>query len=283
MARRLPQDCGGLVYRLAGLTAALAGWTALVVAGPPAGRVAGEITAIAIAEAGGGAIVVQGRRIAVPADVPWRLPGQSLTIRDVLSQAPAGCLARRESGLLRTDACASAARPEGRGAAATVTVAQDESQTLTATEIRLPGERDLVSGGVTYVSRPDGYIRIRGVYGTDRGGTIVRLNDPTAALSIQQGAGCGAEANCSPDVRFRVGLVEPTVRFTVGPAACVPAADGLFCPPGSRDPASAGPLPIKPGDHAGARGALWQFDGEPVLFAHSVTVQGSGMSAPGSH
>jgi hypothetical protein len=274
MSRESSIAPGRVARRFLGAGLVIAGCVAMTSARAPAWRVSGELTAITADASGAAVIVVGGRRVAVAADLGWSLPGQYLTAREILAQAPRTCAARQESGLLRTDSCV---RASGGDSGAMATVSGNEAA---ATDIVLHGARELVSGGVTFVNRADGYIRIGGIYRTDTAGSVVRLNDPTAALSVQQGQGCGPEPNCSPDVRFRVGLVDPTVRFTAGIPACVPALAELFCAATSRYKESPGPAPIRVGDHAGALGMFREIDGVRVLFAHTVTVDGSGLSDP---
>jgi hypothetical protein len=110
---------------------------------------------------------------------------------------------------------------------ATVKGERSEGGEFVARSVSLTRVDDSVWGAVTFVNERDGSLRIGGMFGADLGGTLVRLNDPDARQSVQSGAGCGGEGNCSPDRRFRVDTVYFTVRFTSGPPACVPGGWAL--------------------------------------------------------
>jgi len=97
---------------------------------------------------------------------------------------------------------------------------------------------DILMGQVTFINNTDGYLRINGTANADLGGTMLRINDPAGAHTVQQGLGCSALGgpNCSPDTRFGANAGEGyTVAFNTGMPACIPrsAADAL-CPASNR-------------------------------------------------
>ena len=63
---------------------------------------------------------------------------------------------------------------------------------------------DILMGQITFINNTDGYLRINGTANADLGGTMLRINDPAGAHTVQQGLGCSALGgpNCSPDTRF---------------------------------------------------------------------------------
>src|SRR2546427_9523246 len=83
---------------------------------------------------------------------------------------------------------------------------------------------DILMGQVTFINNTDGYLRINGTANADLGGTMLRINDPAGAHTVQQGLGCSALGgpNCSPDTRFGANAGEGyTVAFNTDTAACV--------------------------------------------------------------
>ena len=166
-------------------------------------------------------------------------PGAPLTLQELFALAPPRCRDRHETGLARTDVCRRpaadvagsprlAARPidttprtsldpppsyDPPVRVVRLTAARTSDGRLVATEVSLAKGHETAFGAVTFVDLHNGYLRIGGATGLDAGGTILRLNDPTAQQSTQQGPGCSTEGNCSPDARFRLDPLRATVHF----------------------------------------------------------------------
>ena len=240
----------------------------------------GMIDSIALKPGGDSLIVVGTTPVRIPAGGTVGFPGVRLTVGELMAQAPAECRARGQSGLLRRDDCLRERQPAFTGTPVRVDAIRDASGTLTAETMTLLGPSDQITGAVTFVSTTDGYLRVGGQYGADAGGTMVRINDPSGAQSVQHGAACGNEGNCSPDSRFRLDTTNYSVVFTIGNPACVPAdavADG-FCPAARRQaPAPSDLLPLQNGDHVSAHGAFAVIGGVRVLVAHTLVAEGSGL------
>jgi hypothetical protein len=248
---------------------------------PEAPHLSGRLQALSNDPEGGASLVVNGRKVHAPAGVVWEFPGQRFTLHEVMSQAPAACVERGESGLLAGDACVKSRRPGFDGTKVVVTLADATGAAVTtAAAVTVPGGHDFASGGITFVNAAEGYLRVGGAYGVDAGGTLVRLNDPTGVQSIQTGTGCGREGNCSPDSRFRIGVTPATVAFTTGRPACIPGPDQQFCPPATASAPDGLPVALQKGDHIAAKGALELVDGVGVFFAERLVVQASRLIGP---
>jgi hypothetical protein len=227
----------------------------------------GRLEAVSISDRGDATLLVNRRRLGASADAPVMFPGRRVTVRALAAEAPARCRIRKETGLLPTDRCLGT----GNGPHVRVSVeAARVGDALVATSLTIHGTGERVSGAVTFLASEDGYMRIGGEYGADRGGTLVRINDPHGAFSVQQGRACGDEGNCSPDARFAADVTEPAVRFENGPPACIPSI-GMwsFCAGSQGDGAMRA---IRKGDHLQAHGITHTMAGEPVFVAHAVVV-----------
>ena len=242
--------------------------------------------------------------VTLPAGLVVQFPGTTLSLRDLYAQAPARCRERGESGLVTTDACRhpvedtsgrspiwsaqsdltprSRLDPVPTGDAsktlATVVAERDLHSRLTAKTAEFTRNDRSVWGAVTFINEEEGYLRINGAYRQDVGGAILRVNDPEGRISSQNGTGCGAEGNCSPDVRFKIGTgANPTVSFAEGYAACVPAGAAGGCDSSARPvrvaPAANAVLPIAVGDHVTAIGGFDVNRGTRVFWAHTLVVQ----------
>jgi hypothetical protein len=237
----------------------------------------GQLLGIEVEADGSATLVVNGRRIAVAGDVPVAFPGRQFRMREVAAHAPAVCRARGETGLLVTDRCLREQRDGVRPRRVAAHLTSDDTDAAVAGSVTMIGTRDQLSGPVTFISLSDGYLRVGGEYGADKAGTLLRLNDPTGSLSVQQGRACGSEGNCSPDVRFAVDAAAPAVRFKEGPMACVPAAGpwGSFCEDmDDAAPLNGGMVPIRRGDHLVANGILQVLGRQRVFVAHRVLLAG---------
>ena len=235
----------------------------------------GPLLGIEVEADGSTTLVVNRRRIAVPGDVPVAFPGRQFRMREVAAHAPTVCRARGETGLLDTDRCVREQRKDVRPPRVAAHLTSDATDPVVAASVTMIGTGDELSGPVTFISLPDGYLRVGGEYGADRAGTLLRLNDPTSAFSVQQGRACGSEGNCSPDVRFALNVETQSVRFENGPAACVPAAGpwGAFCRDvRSESSPDGGIVAIRAGDHLVASGMVLTLARERVFVAHAVAL-----------
>lgn len=271
-------------------------------------RITGTLTALQVDHLddrlSAGRIVIGTQAVIVPPSVAIEFPGVSMTLQELFTYAPAPCRARRESGLVGTDACRKPAQPaadarkwtvesddtprsyldpvptdEPAPTTARVSAAPDGHGNLVAAKVAFTRNDSAVSGAVTFVSPDEGYIRINGALGMDAGGAMVRINDPEARQSVQVGRGCGEEGNCSPDSRFRLNGSSPSVRFADGYLVCVPSRMNGACLPDSRPvhtllDANAA-LPLLKGDHVAARGGFEVHGGARIFWAHTLIVQTS--------
>jgi hypothetical protein len=282
--------------------------------GPPAGpgvaaKVSGTLTAIHADSLDDrlspGRIVVGTQLVTVPSMVAVDLPGDVMTLQELFSRAPARCRAEHESGLVASDRCRLAPRQQTADAHvwtaagdqtprthfdpvptdeppptfAKVVAVRGDDGGLVATSITFTRTDASVWGAVTFVNEEEGYLRINGAFGLDEGGALLRINDPEGRQSVQRGTGCGAEGNCSPDVRFKANTSQTSVRFEAGYPACVPGGLGDACPRAIR-PVKAmldgnSMVPIVPGDHVTARGGFEVHDGVRVFWAHTLVVHTS--------
>jgi hypothetical protein len=234
--------------------------------------VRGAVTSFRVDEDGTGLLVIGTRRVRVPADLEMDFPGQRLTPAAVFAQAPAACRDQRRSGLERDD-CLGERRDRFTPPQAIVHASPTKDGRLSAVAVTITSSAR-VSGAVTFIDPEEGYVRIRGEYGADAGGTLLRLNDPSAARSAQGGIACGSEGNCSPDVRFGIDLVGTGVGFDGAGAACIPSsASAGACPAAREGNWSDQPVaPLQVGDHVVAVGALEALGGATAFLAHTMTV-----------
>jgi hypothetical protein len=207
-----------------------------------------------------GSVVIGKERLVVPSTVMVQMPGGQLTLQERFTFAPARCLEKHESGLVPADVCRRPA-PDDSGKTPVWTLEADRTPrsyldptptdeapptvarvaatrgadgALVATAITLTRTDRSVAGAVTFVNEEEGYLRINGALGADEGGALLRINDPEGRQSVQRGAGCGAQGNCSPDARFKANTATMSVRFEAGYAACVPGGLGSVCSQNSR-------------------------------------------------
>jgi hypothetical protein len=234
--------------------------------------VRGVLSSVLLHAEGSGTVGCCGQSIAVPADLRLEFPGVRLSMSEVFALAPAACRARGESGLLATDRCVADRGHRGRAAHILAEVSIGDRGTPVAGRVVISGTDDRVSGPVTFVHPTDGYLRIGGEYGVDAHGRMLRVNDPEARISIQQGAVCGGEGNCSPDVRFAFDANTPSVRFSTGGFLCVPSAVYGLCPPGASSDPGALLQPIRLGHHVVAVGVEQALRGSHVFVAHTLIV-----------
>jgi hypothetical protein len=306
--RRAPARRLALAVAIAGVVSALHAWAAPAQT-PGDATVRGTLTAIQVDNlddrTSAGSVVIDKQRVAIPSAVPVDLPGGTLTLQELFVFAPSRCREKRESGLVPGDTCRRPPRdesgqtpewtleadrtprsyldPEPTNEApptiARVTAVRGADGALVATTIALTRTDTSVWGAVTFVNEEEGYLRINGALGADEGGALLRINDPEGRQSVQHGTGCGAQGNCSPDVRFKINTATMTVRFEAGYPACVPGGIGAVCLAGSRP--VRGPidgntmLPIVIGDHVTAQGGFEVNDGVRVFWAHALLVHTS--------
>jgi hypothetical protein len=252
-----------------------------------------------------GSVVIGKERLVVPSTVMVQMPGGQLTLQELFTFAPARCLEKHESGLVPADVCRRPA-PDDSGKTPVWTLEADRTPrsyldptptdeapptvarvaatrgadgALVATAIALTRTDRSVAGAVTFVNEEEGYLRINGALGADEGGALLRINDPEGRQSVQRGAGCGAQGNCSPDVRFKVSTATMSVRFEAGYAACIPGGLGSVCSQSSRPVRGLidgnAMLPIIVGDHITAQGGFEVYDGVRVFWAHALVVHTS--------
>jgi hypothetical protein len=267
-----------------------------------------------------GTIVVSGRNIIIPRNMVLDLPANRLTLQQFFVNAPSACAAiddnsdgiPDQTGLAKGDSCNSS----GTGAAITALGNKTNAGDLIAGEIMLEKKAELVSGVVSFVNYVDGYFRVNGnenLTAVDDGtGAMVRVNDPEARHTHQNGAGCaGSGPNCSADTRYGVDPDNYTFGASTGYPMCIPSTfprgpynfdanrDGVIDPgvtetgliavaaaDGTGDalcPQSNRPLvgvvgdsrlfaPIKVGDHVNADGNFETIGGVTFLSAHTVGV-----------
>jgi hypothetical protein len=189
--------------------------------------ISGEIERITIKNLAnpwsGGEMVVGGYTVILPANLLMDLPANRLTLQQLFLQAPAACVAAGETGLAKTDTC----NLSGVGGFATISANRVQNGNVIAGDVLIEKGRELTSGVVTYISYTDGYFRVNGILNDPTTGVMVRLNDPTARHTIQQGLGCAAAGpgfpNCSPDPRFTLDPDNYTNVFSTGYPVCIPS------------------------------------------------------------
>ena len=235
--------------------------------------VRGILTGITLNADGSGTVACGRESFVVPAHLRVEFPGASLSLSEVFALAPAECRVTGESGLLASDRCR-ADRRHSRRVMHIVADVLTERGISSLERLLIAGADERVSGPVTFIHTLDGYLRVGGEYGVDAHGRVVRINDPGGRISVQQGAACGAEGNCSPDVRFAFDAAAPSVRFGSGGFACVPSvasADG-FCPPGASHTSGAVLQAVRLGDHVVALGRQEILGTSDVFVAHTLIV-----------
>jgi hypothetical protein len=193
---------------------------------PATARVAGEVERITVKDPtdvwSEATMVVAGQNVTVPRNVLADLPANRLTMQQVLANAPAGCLARGETGLAKADAC----NTGGAGAIATIEANRTPAGNVIAGDVFLQKGAEIISGTVSFIDFADGYFRINGIPGDAATGVMVRLNDPSARYSTQKGRGCAAGSeNCSPDARYTGDPDNYTQTYSTGYPLCIPSTE----------------------------------------------------------
>jgi len=168
----------------------------------------------------GGTIVVGGQVITVPRNLLIDLPANRLTLQQIFARAPAACIAARETGLAKGDTC----NTSGTGGIATVAANRTNGGNVIAGDLFIEKGIEAITGTITFIDYTDGYFRLNGTPGNRDDGVMVRLNDPDARHTIQQGRGCAGGPNCSPDPRFTLDPDNYTNTFSTGYPLCVPSA-----------------------------------------------------------
>jgi hypothetical protein len=238
-------------------------------------------------------MVVAGQRIIVPRNLVVELPAAWISLVDLMLDSPPECANQQppQSGLASADSCL-----QGRpGAYATILANRVECGDLIAGDVFIAKSAEDISGVITFLNYNDGYVRLNGIVGSDQGGTILRINDPTARHTLQQGLGCGvAGTNCSADPRFGVDFDNYTVAFRTGYPLCIPStmtgglrtsgsdANGAgdpFCPTSNRAlgsgltvPDATRFAPLQVGDHLLASGNFETVNGVRFYSAHTIDV-----------
>jgi hypothetical protein len=239
-------------------------------AGKTPGTIEGVLTGLVLHTGGTGTMVCCGRSITVPVELRLTFPGGSLTLSELFALAPAACRAHGESGLLANDRCVDD-RHSRRSTRVVADILISGEGAAIADRIVVPAADDRISGAVTFIHPRDGYLRIGGEYGVDAHGRVLRINDPHARITVQQGAMCGDEGNCSPDVRFAFDANTPSVRSAAGRFVCVPTVAHDGCAPTPPD-GGAALQPLRLADHVVAIGAEHVLRGDRVFVAHTLIV-----------
>jgi hypothetical protein len=278
-------------------------------AAPTASLISGEIEQLTLNTPGdvwsGGWIRVGGQAVVLPRNLLLDLPANRLSLEQLFAAAPQQCIARGESGLGKFDAC----NLSGTGGFATIQANRTDAGDVIAGDVFIEKGREIASGVVTFVNVDAGYFRVNGTTGSDAGGTMVRLNDPTARHTVQRGVGCDAASpkNCSADPRFALDTDNYTNAFSTGYPMCIPSTvprqftdtidvnrngdtteqltahaqpDGTgdaLCPDTNRDASNiAGDsrlfAPIQAGDHVTVRGNFETVGGVKFLSAFSTKI-----------
>jgi hypothetical protein len=193
---------------------------------PAIARLAGEIERITVKDPhdvwSEATIVVAGQNVTIPRNLLADLPANRLTMQQLLTGAPAGCVARGETGLAKDDVC----NASGTGAIATIEANRTPGGNVIAGDVFLQKGAEMISGTVSFIDHADGYFRVNGTPGDPSTGLMVRLNDPATRYSTQQGPGCAAGTeNCSPDSRFTGDPDNYTQTFSTGYPLCIPSTE----------------------------------------------------------
>ena len=168
----------------------------------------------------GGTMVVGGQLVTLPRNLLYDLPANRLSLTELFKQAPAGCLALKESGLSKADVC----NLSKTGAIATVEANRTSGGNVIAGDVFLQKGAETLNGTVTFLDTTNGFYRLNGNVGDSTTGVMVRLNDPTSKHTVQQGPGCLAGSqNCSADPRFTLDPENYTNAFATGYPLCLPS------------------------------------------------------------
>ncbi|PWB64877.1 MAG: hypothetical protein C3F14_06105, partial [Deltaproteobacteria bacterium] len=288
----------------------IAGWSPRAAAAPAKANVAGEIERFTVdnpADPWSSAkIQVGGQVVIIPRNLLMDLPANRMSAQAFFAAAPAACVANGESGVAKGDLC----NKSGVGGFATISANRAAADSaIVAGDVLIQKGVEAVTGIVTYVAYDNGYFRIDGVTGDPASGTMVRLNDPTARHTIQQGPEClPGSQNCSPDPRFTLDPDNYTNVFSSGYPYCIPStvsrtfadvlglgvttaqasANGtgdVLCPsannptnpdgtPNTATPANDSRLfgPIKPGNAISVEGNYETINGVRFLSVHTSTI-----------
>jgi Big-like domain-containing protein len=223
--------------------------------------VSGEIQFLTLDTPGdhwsGGRVVVGGQTVILPRNLLLDLPANRLTLAQLFAEAPATCLLTGESGLARGDAC----NTSGQGGWVDIAANRSDAGNVIAGDVLLSKGLDAITGTVTYVDHTDGYFRLNGIPGDAATGTMVRLNDPDARHTIQQGAGCAGGPNCSADPRFTLDGDNYINVFSTGFPFCIPSTVER-------------PVPASLGLAAGTARALADGSGDALCPLTNRTVNG---------
>src|SRR5437660_3843727 len=231
----------------------------------------------------GGTITVGTQQVIIPRNLLLELPANRLTLWQFARLSTvSGFPAEGHSNVT----IAANRLPDGRVIAGHVVIHKGTA----------PDPGDTLTGKVTFINHTDGYFRLEGTPNADSGGVIVRLNDPTAKHTIQQGLGCSplGASNCSPDDRFFLDPLNYTNAFATGYPVCIPStvtggnrtrgsdANGVgdtFCPASNRRAATAEVVadstrfaPILVGDHLTVVGNYEVVNGVSFFSAWNTMV-----------
>ncbi|MBI4291812.1 MAG: tandem-95 repeat protein, partial [Betaproteobacteria bacterium] len=288
--RRLLDRCLGL---LAILVASV--WYAGAHAAAVIAPIAGEIQFISLDTPGdhwsGGTIVVGGQNVIIPRNLLIDLPANRLTLQQLYEQAPAVCVALGETGLAKGDVC----NKTGMGGIASISANRTSGGNVIAGDVFIEKAAESVTGQITYINYADGYFRVNGNPGDATTGVMVRLNDPEARHTLQQGLGCAAgSSNCSADPRFMLDANNYTNVFTTGYPMCIPSTtvrtftDVLGLGTTSAQSSSVGTGDVLcPETNRPAGGASGMVADSrrfaPILMGDSITAEGSFETVAGVH
>jgi hypothetical protein len=203
---------------------ATAAFAAPAGAAPTVARVVGEVDRITVKDAADkwseARMVVGGQDVIIPRNLLVDLPANRSTVQGLFTSAPAGCLARGETGLAKSDAC----NTSGMGGIATIEGNRTAAGDVIAGDVFLEKGVESISGTVTAIDYAEGSFRVNGTAGDATTGVLVRLNDPGRRHTRQQGGGCrGGSENCSPDPRFTEDPDNYTQSFSTGYPLCIPS------------------------------------------------------------
>lgn len=198
-------------------------WIIQVHAAPVTSPVTGEIQRISINNASdhwsGGTITVGGVVVIIPRNLLIDLPANRVTLQQLYAEAPATCVAAGQTGLAKGDSC----NTTGMGGIANIAATRSNAGNIIAGDVLIEKGVEAITGVVSYIDYNDGYFRLNGALGDPATGVMVRLNDPDARHTIQQGIGCAGGPNCSPDPRFTLDADNYTNVFTSGYPLCIPS------------------------------------------------------------
>jgi len=274
-------------------------WVNQTHAVPVTSPVTGEIQRITLNNASdhwsGGTITVGGVVVIIPRNLLIDLPANRVTLQQLYAEATAACIAAGQTGLAKGDSC----NTTGMGGIVTIAATRSNAGNIIAGDVFIQKGIEAITGVVTYIDYNDGYFRLNGALGDPATGVMVRLNDPDARHTIQQGLGCAGGANCSPDPRFTLDADNYTNVFTSGYPLCIPSTvsrtfvdrlglgttvaqatpagtGDVLCPDTNRNsqPVNDSRLlaPIMVGDAITAEGNFESINGTRFLSAHTTMV-----------